>query len=164
MKKLKDLVYDYNDILLAIVIIVVAAGVIFWKVSDVMAYPSFIRNANKQTQQTEIGSIDTEPIDVEPIVEPGPDVTTEPVETTTPPEDTTTPSLVAADTKFEIKSGEYLSTVAKNLQSKGLIADSAAFVKLVEEMKLSSKIQVGTFTIPAGATEEQIAKIITRTN
>ncbi|MBR5926561.1 MAG: endolytic transglycosylase MltG, partial [Firmicutes bacterium] len=104
-----------------------------------------------------------EPIDVEPIAEPGPEVTTEPTETTTPPDDTT-PSLVAADTKFEIKSGEYLSTVAKNLQSKGLIADSAAFVKLVEEMKLSSKIQVGTFTIPAGATEEQIAKIITRTN
>ena len=164
MKKLKDLVYDYNDILLAIVIIVVAAGVIFWKVSDVMAYPSFIRNANKQTQQTEIGSIDTEPIDVEPIAEPGPEVTTEPTETTTPPDDTT-PSLVAADTKFEIKSGEYLSTVAKKLQSQGLIADANSFVNLVDkEMKLSSKIQVGTFTIPAGATDEQIAHIITRTN
>ena len=163
MRKLKDFIYDYNDIMLAVVIIVVAAGVIFWKVTDVMAYPSFIRNANKQNQQTEIGQIDTTPIEVEPIVEPGPDVTTEP-EVTTPPVEQTPPSVVAADTKFEIKSGEYLSTVAKNLQSQGLISDSSAFVKTVENMNLSSRIQVGTFTIPAGATDEQIAKIITRTN
>ena len=163
MRKLKDFIYDYNDIMLAVVIIVVAAGVIFWKVTDVMAYPSFIRNASKQNEQTEIGQIDTTPIDVEPIVEPGPEVTTEP-EVTTPPVEQTTPSIVAADTKFEIKSGEYLSTVAKNLQSQGLVSDSSAFVKTVENMNLASRIQVGTFTIPAGATDEQIAKIITRTN
>lgn len=162
MRKLKDFIYDYNDIMLAIVIIVVAAGVIFWKVTDVMAYPSFIRNANKQNEQTEIGQIDTTPIDVEPIAEPGPEVTPDPVEPA--PSVEPTPSVVAADTKFEIKSGEYLSTVAKNLQSQGLVSDSSAFVKTVESMGLSSRIQVGTFTIPAGATDEQIAKIITRTN
>jgi cell division protein YceG involved in septum cleavage len=90
-------------------------------------------------------------------------VTTGEGETQTPTEDLTQTPYVGTDKEFEIKSGEYLSTVANNLLSQGLIADKNEFIKTVESMGLANKVQVGKFTIPGGATYEEIAKIITKT-
>ena len=157
MKKFKDLIYDYNDILLAIIIIIVAAAVIFWKVADVMAYPSLIRNSQKHsgtTEITEISNLDLTQEEVDPIAETDP----------APEDDLTQTPYVGIDQDFEIKSGEYLSTVATNLLNQGLIQDKNEFVKTVESMGLASKVQIGKFTIPAGSSYEQIAKIITKTN
>lgn len=166
MKKFKDLIYDYNDILLAILIIIVAGAVIFVKVSDIMAYPSFAKNEPKQQQEVDFSDVDLDPIDVDPVINDGTDVIGEDEPDDSLPVDDpqeTTPVAPTGDVKFEVKQGEYLSTVASNLKKLGLIEDSSAFVKKVEEMKLDSKLQIGTFTIPAGSTMEDIAKIITKT-
>ncbi len=164
MKKFKDLIYDYNDILIAILIVIIASAVIFWKVTDVMAYPSFIRSSQKTQQSSvDMSDVDLTQTEVEPIAEPGDEVTTGEGETQTPTEDLTQTPYVGTDKEFEIKSGEYLSTVANNLLSQGLIADKNEFIKTVESMGLANKVQVGKFTIPGGATYEEIAKIITKT-
>ena len=166
MKKFKDLIYDYNDILLAILIIIVAGAVIFVKVSDIMAYPSFAKNEPRKEQDVDFSDVDLDPIDVQPVINDGTDVIGEddpddslPITNPEP----TTPPTPTGDVKFEVKQGEYLSNVASNLKKAGLIEDSSAFVKKVEEMKLESKLQIGEFTIPAGSSMEDIAKIITRT-
>lgn len=168
MKKLKDLIYDYNDIVLAIVIIVIASAIIFWKVSDIMAYPAFSkaqREAQQQEQTIDMSDVDLTPAPVDENVNPGTDVVPEVDQNAaTPqpqPEQNTKPTV---DKKFEVKQGEYFSTAAKNLKNAGLIEDSQKFIETVKSMGLESKLQVGIFTIPAGSTDEQIAKILTKTN
>lgn len=165
MKKLKDLIYDYNDIVIAIVIIVIAALVIFVKVSDIMAYPTFAKNDTPQSQDVDFSDVDLNPVDVDPVINPGTDTIQGNPEDEDPVAPVDTPdNKPSGDVKFEVKSGEYLSTVASNLKAKGLISDASAFVKKVEEMKLDNKLQIGEFTIPSGSSDEQIAHIITRTN
>ena len=39
MNKLKDIFYDKNDILVALIILAIAAVIIFWRVDVIMAYP-----------------------------------------------------------------------------------------------------------------------------
>ena len=169
MKKIKDFIYDYNDIVLAILIIVVAGAVIFWKVSDIMAYPSFAKaqqEAKQQEQTIDMDDIDLTPIPVDTNVNPGTDeIGGEGSEGQTTPE--VTPEVTPqpkVDKKFEVKSGDYFSTAAKNLKTAGLIEDSQAFIQTVKDLGLESKLQIGIFTIPAGATYEEIAHILTKTN
>lgn len=170
MKKIKDFIYDYNDILLAIIIILVAAAVIFVKVSDIMAYPQFAKEAQQQEQtDVDFSDVDLEKTDVDPIVAPGDDIgsddnTDDPQGNNQAPADNPTPVAPSKDVTFEVKQGEYFSTVAKNLKDKGLITDTQAFIKKVQDMGLEKKLQIGTYTIPAGSTDEQIAKIVTKTN
>ena len=165
MKKLKDLVYDYNDIFLAIVIIIVAGAVIFWKVSDIMAYPTFAKNQQQQEQEVNVDDIDLNPIPVDENVNPGTDEVGENTDTPTPqaPENNPTP-LPAADTKFEVKQGDFFSTAADKLLQAGLIKDKQEFIKTVQGMGLENKLQIGIFTIPAGSSDTEIAKILTKTN
>lgn len=47
MKKIRDLIHDGNDILLAILVIVMAAGVIFWRMTDILAYPDKVAAQNQ---------------------------------------------------------------------------------------------------------------------
>ncbi len=172
MKKLKDLIYDYNDIVLAILIILIASAIIFWKVSDIMAYPAFAKaqqEANQQEQTIDMTDVDLTPTPVDENVNPGTDEITsggEQEQTPVTPTQETTPQNTtgAVDKKFEVKQGDYFSTAAKNLKNAGLIDDTQKFIDTVKSMGLESKLQIGIFTIPAGATYEQIAKILTKTN
>ncbi len=65
MKRIKDFIYDYNDIFLAILIIIIAAAVIFWKVSDIMAYTgSTASNTTAATETVDFSGTDLTPTEV----------------------------------------------------------------------------------------------------
>ncbi len=58
MNKIKDFFHNSNDILLAILIILLAAGVIFWRMMIILDYPELVASqSNKQVVQ-EGGSAD----------------------------------------------------------------------------------------------------------
>ncbi len=40
MRSIKNFFHDINDVLLAIIIVAVAAGVIFWRMQVILAYPN----------------------------------------------------------------------------------------------------------------------------
>lgn len=63
---------------------------------------------------------------------------------------------------FVIWSGQSSYGVAKALAEAGLIEDAAAFDQYLESNGYSKRINSGTYEIPADSTEEEIAKIITR--
>lgn len=48
MKKIKDFFHDSNDLLLALLIILVAAGVIVWRIGVILDYPSKYVKENAQ--------------------------------------------------------------------------------------------------------------------
>lgn len=56
MNKIKDFFHDSNDILLAILIILIAAGVIFWRMQVILDYPATVAAQNAQNTQTEESS------------------------------------------------------------------------------------------------------------
>ncbi len=62
---------------------------------------------------------------------------------------------------FIIKSGTGSETVSRELAEAGLIQDASAFNKFLCDNGYSKSIRAGSFEIPVGAGEEEIAGIIT---
>lgn len=92
--------------------------------------------------------------------EPTPEATPESdVEPTKEPE--TTPES-GTDISVTVSAGSGSRTVCNGLEEAGVIADAAEFDKYLCDQGYSKRICVGTFEIPADASWEEIAKIITR--
>lgn len=99
---------------------------------------------------------------------PFPMVTLKPsVET---PEPTDMPTIPSAEPTQEppesvtivVQRGQGSYGVAEDLMEAGLIEDAAAFDRYLEENGYSKRINPGTYEIPMDSTEEEIAKIITK--
>ncbi|MCT4607437.1 MAG: endolytic transglycosylase MltG [Marinisporobacter sp.] len=172
-EKIKDLLYEISDLLLAFAIILVMTTVITWKVTDSLAF----------TEQTTVAINETTPISSEldtnlPALEetkdtaskqtivaereePSPEVTTPlPVdEVTTQPEPQPAPQPTIM--KVTIPSGSPGINIAKILKNEGLIEDTSIFIKRVEELKLASKLKSGTFHIQTGSSLDDIIYTIT---
>ena len=171
MKKLKDLIYDYNDIVLALIIIIIAGAVIFWKVSDIMAYPTFAKNQNNKTQnELNIDEKDLEKTEVDPIVAPGDDFesgentsgeNSQQGEQTTAPEQggQITGNVTKKDILFTVPSGYVSSKIATKLENEG-VCSAGEFTSAVQKLEAETKLRAGDFKIPAGSTPEDIVKII----
>ncbi len=160
MKKIRDFIYDYNDIFLAILIIVVAAAVIFWKVSDIMAYTGATASSSTSTAAVDMSNVD---LTIQPVENINPDpeeITTSAVQTPDPP--VTPIQTVTKDTSFTVPSGSSSGKIASLLEQAGLIKSKDEFTALVKEMGVETKLKAGTFTIPAGSTMEDIAKILSK--
>lgn len=92
-----------------------------------------------------------------------------PEETSVAPEETPVspengnPDTPAGETvTLVIGRGESSTTVSKNLKKAGIVEDAAAFDRFLCNNGYDKKIITGTYEIPYGASEEEIAKIITR--
>lgn len=113
-----------------------------------------------------------EPEMPEPTVAPSPESTKEPEisETTvTPSPEPERESEAAAETVSQadtvtvvISRGESSVTVSKTLAEAGLVEDYKSFDSFLCSGGYDKSISVGTYEIPVDATEEEIAKIITK--
>lgn len=61
-----------------------------------------------------------------------------------------------------ISRGESSVTVSKNLQELGLVEDYKAFDRFLCDNGYDHSISTGTYEIPVDATQEEIAKIISK--
>ena len=185
-EKLKDVLYETSDVLLALVIILIMSSVITWKVTDSLAYTqekgSIFAEIAQQTSEEKPEENDHVADTQEVIViSSAPEEQTQPDETVTPAisvqEQTTTQAssappptkpeppkptpTVAAIIRVDIPSGTSGSGIAKLLKDKGLIDNTAKFIARVEELKLSSKLKSDIFEIPSGTSLDDIIYIIT---
>lgn len=60
-----------------------------------------------------------------------------------------------------IVGGDSSYTIAKKLEAAGVVSSASSYDTYLCENGYDKKLRTGTFQIPAGATEEQIAKIVT---
>lgn len=102
--------------------------------------------------------------EITPEPEATPEVTPEPTEE---PENTSeaateTTQESGADISLTVSAGSGSRTVCNRLEEAGVITDAAEFDKYLCDKGYSKRICVGTFEIPADASWEEIAKIITR--
>ena len=176
MKKIKDLIYDYNDIFVALLIIAVAGAIIFWRVTNIMAYPDYVAGKGQtQTGEVNFDEVDLTPTDVEDFNENPEDISTQ-----TPSEDASqtgeqtspqdpsqsgeavTPVQPDANGKItvEIPKGSSAGGIARILKEAGLIADTDAFMETVEQLGATMKMKYGTYKIPQGSTAEEIIDIL----
>lgn len=105
-------------------------------------------------------------------LKPLPMVTLKPQVETTEPADTASASVTGSTREpaselsesvtFVIQRGQSSYGVAKALAEAGLIEDASAFDQYLESNGYSKRINSGTYEIPVDSTEEEIAKIITR--
>lgn len=83
-------------------------------------------------------------------------------ETPVSPEDGNPDTPAGETVTLVIGRGESSTTVSKNLKKAGIVEDAAAFDRFLCNNGYDKKIITGTYEIPYGASEEEIAKIITR--
>ncbi len=173
MKKIKDLIYDYNDIFVALLIIAAAGAIIFWRVTDIMAYPDYL--AGKE--QTQAGDVDFSDVDLTPVnvdeFNEQPDDITAPEgsgenqggeQTPAEPDQDETPATAQTDADgnyvVEIPKGSSAQGIARILKEQGIISDVDAFMDTVDAMGATMKMKYGTYKIPQGSSAEQIVEIL----
>ena len=172
MKKIKDLIYDYNDIFVALLIIAVAGAIIFWRVTNIMAYPDYISGKTQtQTGEVDFSDVDLTPTNVEDFNDNPEDITTDVPEEgqgeqtpadETQTEDPTQTAQTDADGNYvvEIPKGSSALGIARILKAQGIISDEDAFMEKVEELGATMKMKYGTYKIPQGSSAEQIINIL----
>ena len=65
MNKIRDLIYDFNDIFVALLIVIVTTGIIVWRVDTIMDYPKYL--ASKSNEGSVITSVDMTGVDLNPV-------------------------------------------------------------------------------------------------
>lgn len=173
MNKLKDILYDISDILVAFFIISIVVVVVGWQVSSTLSYsaknlgdktstpPQPIEEISPLEPSTETIVTPSEDKDtiIEPVVEPAKQA----IEVTPAKEPTTpkpTPKPVSKKITVVIPSGSPGIKIAKILESAGLIKSSSDFVKRSSELKMDSKLKSGTYTInTSDSIDDMIYKI-----
>lgn len=109
-----------------------------------------------ETKQTEVLPEETQPIETQP-EETKPEET-QPEETQ---QDVAEPEIGEMIT-IVIKSGASSNSVSKLLEEEGLVENARAYDAYLCQNGYDKKISVGTYKIPMGCTDEEIAKVITK--
>ncbi len=170
MNKIRDIIYDYNDIFVALLIIVVAGAMLLWRVNAIMEYPEYLAASGETTEKTQVENPDLSGIDLttDPAISTAYNIN--PDDANANPEPATTPAVTVeptpvtptGDVKFEVPKGSSASKIADLLRQAGLIDDQKEFLNMLTEKKADTKLKAGTFTIPAGSTVEEIITILTK--
>lgn len=134
MKKLKDFFYDKNDIIIVLLIVAIAALIIYTRIDSIMSYPAEYASKAAATEKKETTEI------------------------TQAPE---TEETVGEDVTIVIEDSDTSSAVADKLYEAGLIDSAEDFESFVSSAGKSDAIQSGTFQIPSGSSHEEILDIIT---
>lgn len=178
LERLKNLIYDCSDFLLALLIIVIMVGTITWKLSDIITVPlahdsssSIVENEADDSIIVEENSGDysseeypnteenvNQPLDQDPQID---NVSDNEVSDNAVIEIDPVESSNSKDIVVDIPKGTAGTGIAKILQEKGLIDSSSDFINRVEELELAPKLRFGEFTIKSNSSIDDIIYIIT---
>ncbi|MBQ4506674.1 MAG: endolytic transglycosylase MltG [Firmicutes bacterium] len=196
MNKIRDLIYDFNDIFVALLIVLITAGIVFWRVGVIMDYPSYLAaKSGESGTEVDMTDVDLTPEDVDKDLNENPDDANSAAEGQSgeqgeqgsesqggePAPDQNGESqggesqggeqgsdgqghTTAQDATVTIPSGTYASGIAKILYDQGLVPSTESFLEELRAQGKETRVQAGTFKIPAGSSISDIVKIITRTN
>ncbi len=219
MNKIKDIIYDFNDIFVILLIIALTAGVLFWRIDRIMAYPEYLesqkgetlnldtdlsglslkpeavdRNMNDDPGEIEANwenlsseeAIEAKESDVGDGTQPQPQGNTQTGEAAQTTEGavqtgdsqgstgTDIPGglpggktgegeyVTFSEVKFTVPKGASGTRVGNLLEEAQLVESKQAFVNALIAAKRENRLQVGTFTIPAGSTVNDIVEILTK--
>ena len=163
MNFLRNFFYNTSDIIIAAVIVLVSAVVIWTRIDAIMSYSSEIGDIDQATvsEDYDNGGDDATPEEVihdnDIDIDEDDDVTT----TTTDDEDSDgveDGSIV----NFKVKGGQSTDEIAQNLVDAGLIGDKSAFLKDCADTGADKKLRSGEFKIKKGISHSEIIAILTK--
>jgi hypothetical protein len=180
---MRDFFYNKGDILIAILIILVAAFIIYVRVGIIMDYshsgesggsllpkpPSvdeildFVTGGESAGEGSQAGENAGEPSDGANTSssEETPPVIPEGGTEAEPPPAENPPVQQAETVQIVVEAGDAASVIADKLLAAGAISDKQAFLSDVAAQGADSRLKMGTFTIPAGASHADIIAILT---
>ncbi len=141
MKGFKDSVHATNDILLAIVIIIVAAGLIIWRLHIIVTYPERMTQQNPTTteQREAAKSAKDKNLPMGPAFS----------------KDKLTKDVTVTVTSDGGENG------VKDLIDKGLFKDYAQYRAAVKDLKLDEdQINAGKYDFKAGTSAKNVIKVM----
>jgi hypothetical protein len=183
MQKIKDIFYDTNDLIVAAIIIVLAAGLIWDRIGVILDYPSASGSGSVYNQNESVATGDDETS--ESPTASGDAISNEGVAgdaasgdattdgdagtgdtgtgdaTATAPGGEATPSAEPTRYSLYIAYGETGAQIAKNLLDSGLIKSDTEFYDALSAANAATRLQAGTFIITEGATPAEIVDILT---
>ena len=142
MKSLKDFIYDKNDIIIALVILILAALLIVWRMDAIMEYP--------QTLAQQTGTTDTT------------DETAVPSDSKGGDSGLWSKGVLSKEIKVKVAGGSATAAV-QSLVDAGLFSSYEEFTKVCKAAGYTPEdIKATTFTFEAGCTQTDIAKKVTK--
>ena len=172
MKKFKDFIYDKNDIIIAVLILAVAALIIFWRLNVILEYPKQLLGNDEPNVENPVentgdnSAVTDKPADNGDNSGSGSDSDSASDNTTNDnePSDSTQElplwqgGVLTKDVEVEV-SGNSASAAIQCLIDKGLFDDYAEYQRICDETGLDhEKVKAGNFTFKQGSTKKEIAK------
>ncbi len=182
MNKIKDFIYDKSDIVIALLILVVAAGVITWRMGIVLEYPKVL-SGNSDSDVIAVEDNDTKAPDASTVGNESQDSkdnkdsqgtadSKDNKDTKEPDKQTETPDAGATDSQLPMwkdgvltrdvevdVEGNTASAAIQCLVEAGLFDDYAEYQKLCQKAGLDhEKVKAGAFTFEKGSTKAKIAR------
>ena len=164
MEKFKDFIYDKNDIVIALVIVLLASFIILGRVNAIMDYPNTLQAAVTPTTENPATTDPNTPAVVTPVTPPVVTPETPAVVTPiTPPVVTPTqPSTPPVMISVTIPSGSSGDAIAGILVTAGFVKQKSDFLTAVSAAGAEKKLKAGTFKIPNDSNISQVIAIITK--
>lgn len=162
MKHLREFIYDKSDILVALVILLIAALVIFWRFEAIADYPSTlvdIDSVKSAKEPSEKHKTKDETKDKEKASEKNStDSKTENNDKDS--SDLFSDGVTKKDANISVQSGSAIEA-AESLVSLGYFSSYDDFVSICNNAGIdSNSIKAGNFNIPAGSSKADIARIV----
>ena len=183
MNRIKDFLYDKNDVLVALIVLSLAAFVIFTRVEAIMAYPEKMALASvpennqtlppqerpnlpphDETLPYENGDEDGNENGYENGHENGYGEGYNGEEPYTEPNgdtDANDTEETAVAFSLYIASGQSMASVGRDLVSLGLFESEQQFSAALIEHNAAHRVRAGSFVIPRGSSHEDVIRIIT---
>ncbi|MBQ4372247.1 MAG: hypothetical protein II803_07500 [Firmicutes bacterium] len=148
MNKIRDLIYDFNDIFVALLIVIVTTGIIVWRVDTIMDYPKYL--ASKSNEGSVITSVDMTGVDLNP-VEVDPTLNDAPEDIAADPNGAEGSGSESGEPAGETQQGAEGGQPAGETPAEGGGQGQSSFAGLSEDVK---------FTIPGGTYSAGVAKLL----
>lgn len=190
MERIKNFFYDKNDLLIALIVVVVALFIITNRVEAIMAYPEHLAQIQAEQSKEAAEANQVAPASNADKFRPDKNSTSSAFAAAnegritggaldqnatgagiTSPSTAQSPGQTAPPTtqkpngspsSLYIQNGDSWASVSTKLLNAGLISSKEDFMSAVTASHKENRLQVGNFTIPAGSDSAQIVAIITR--
>lgn len=164
MKKFKDFLYDKNDIIIALLILVAASLLIIWRMNAIMEYPkSLISDTESTSTQQDSGDDDSQTADpsTEESGDQGSgDSGTEEEQSSASTSAVWSNGVLSTDVEVTV-SGASASEAVECLVAAGLFTDYADYQATCTNLGLDhQKVSAGTFTFAGGSSKDDVAKAV----
>lgn len=170
MDKLKDFIYDKNDVIIAALILIVAALIITWRMNVILQYPKELINSDDiqleepaDNQNSQLGEGDADKSDGDANADGDAQTSGDGTQSdaqTQQPAQLWLDGKLTQDVEVTVD-GLTASAAVQCLIDKELFADYAEYQSLCETLGLNhEKVSAGTFTFEKGSTKNQVVKKI----